>query len=699
MNQFILEGLNPEQREAVLASEGPLLILAGAGSGKTRVITSKIAYLIAELGMDPSAILAVTFTNKAAGEMRERAARMEPRAAEVMIRTFHSFGCWFLRRNGRSIGLDSSFTIYDDDDQVSLLQGVFPERRRHELAWLAGAISRAKERSLSPEDPACAALGPDFPEAYARYQERLRRSGNVDFGDLIALPLRILREFPEIRERISRRFRAILVDEYQDSNSAQYELLRLLYAPDAHLCAVGDDDQSIYRFRGAEIRNILDFPEAFPGTRVVRLVRNYRSTAPILRAAQAVVERNQGRMGKELVAVRGEGKPPVLTLLQDQDEEARWVCRLAESRRKAGGSYSDLAVLFRTNAQSLPFETALTNRGIPFRVVGSLKFYEREEVKDALALLCLAANPRDEVAFKRVANKPARGLGQASLARVMELAERQDRSLPDALRLCRPELPAKAAKGAGEFLGLLDSLEAALEAGGSEKGLYDFAQRAMAESGLLELYREQDRAAGTQRSANLEELANAASLYPGGREGLGAFLEAIALDRSRQEGGEEPGPEGAVTLITMHNTKGLEFKVVAVTGLEQGLFPREDDGPEDLEEQRRLFYVAITRAMDELYLSCCAARRMRGRLEFMRPSSFLYELPPDLTAALPRRAPAGDPDWPVGQAVFHEEYGPGSVVQSRMDPQGLCAVTVRFHSGLVLRFVPRYDRRLERVSD
>ncbi len=695
-----LQALNPEQREAVLHSEGPLLILAGAGSGKTRVITSKIAYLVSELGMPPEAILAVTFTNKAAAEMRERAAKLDPRAADVMIRTFHSFGCWFLRRYGSRLGIDSSFTIYDEDDQAALLQGAFPDWRRTDAAQAVKSISRAKDRLILPGDPACAALGADFPDVYAKYEERLRRTGNVDFGDLIALPIRVLREFPDIADRIRSRFRAILVDEYQDSNAAQYELLKLLYGEGAHLCVVGDDDQSIYRFRGAEVRNILGFPDAFPGTAVVRLVRNYRSTAHILRAAHSVVSKNKGRMGKELVAVREGGKKPELALLPGQDEEALYCCKVAEKRVRSGGAWSDVAVLYRTNAQSLAFETAMTNRGIPFRVVGSLKFYEREEIKDALALLCLLANDRDEVSFKRVANKPARGLGEASLSKVMALADRDGCAMSEALRLAGPALPAKASKGVKEFLSLLSSFGKALDGPftTAEGGLYDFVHRVIEESGILDLHRSEDEIAGTQRAANLEELANAASLYPPGREGLLAFLEAIALDRSRQEDGENAGPSGAVTLITMHNTKGLEFPVVLVTGLEQGLFPRDDDDEDDLEEQRRLFYVAITRAMDELHFTACSSRRLRGRMEFMRPSSFLYELPEDLVAALPRRAPPADAQWPVGQEVFHEEYGGGVVTQSRSGLDGLCAVTVRFQSGLTLRFVPRYDRKLERVS-
>jgi DNA helicase II / ATP-dependent DNA helicase PcrA len=695
VNSSILEGLNEEQAQAVRYSDGPLLILAGAGSGKTRVITSKIAWLLSEIGAPPESILAVTFTNKAATEMRSRAAKLDGRAERAMIRTFHSFGCWFLRRNAHILDLDGNFTIYDEDDQLVLLQAIYPERTRSSLSPYVSAISRAKDFLVGPDDPEAHdfSFDPEFPSLYGKYEERLRKTGNVDFGDLISLPIKALKTDEAVRARTIQRFRYILVDEYQDSNAAQFELLKLMYPEGGHLCVVGDDDQSIYRFRGAEVKNILTFSDSFPGTRIVRLERNYRSTGPILAAAHAVVSRNAGRLGKELKAIRPGGSVPGLYGFDTQEDEAQWCAKRAKERVKSGGKWADSAILYRTNAQSLVFETVMTRMGIPFRVVGSLKFYEREEIKDALAFLCFLANKRDEVSFRRVINKPTRGIGDSSQAIILDRGLGGFRDLTEAGRAAMPELPKKAAKGLAEFLSLIDSLETDLDLG--EKPLYDFVQRVIQETGLVQHHRSQDEIGGTQRAANLEELANAASLYPPGRDGLSAFLEAIALDRSRQDA---QAAEDAVTLITMHNTKGLEFPYVIVTGLEQGLFPRANDDEEDIEEQRRLFYVAITRAMDELDVTYCAARRIRGRIEMMEPSMFLFELPEEMRGGLSKRSADEGEEWKQGQGVYHEEYGNGVVFQSKRAPDGLSLVFVRFESGLSLKFIPKYDRKLEKVS-
>ncbi|MDL2230009.1 ATP-dependent helicase, partial [Treponema sp. OttesenSCG-928-L16] len=397
-----LEILNSEQRRAVLHSGSPLLILAGAGSGKTRVITTKIAYLIREAGFAPESILAVTFTNKAAREMAERAQLIESRAANAMLRTFHSFGAWFLRRNGAQLGLNSKFTIYDDDDTVALLSSIAEDTPRAELKRTAHLIARAKDYFLSPGDAELEIIDhrPEFRAIYTRYEQRLEQIGNVDFGDLIKKPVEILRSVPEVARRFHDRFKVIMVDEYQDSNVAQFALLKELAAPETYVCVVGDDDQSIYRFRGAEVRNILEFPERFPGTEIIRLEQNYRSTSPILDVASSVVDHNEGRLGKKLRAVRGTGKTPVLAYLPNQDQELEFCAELIEKSLGSASPgekarYSDWAILYRMNAQSLGFETEFLRRRIPYRVVGSLKFYEREEVKDALALLSFMVNPRD----------------------------------------------------------------------------------------------------------------------------------------------------------------------------------------------------------------------------------------------------------------------------------------------------------------
>jgi len=789
-----LRDLNPEQLQAVRHEGGPLLILAGAGSGKTRVITTKIAYLVREKGIAPESILAVTFTNKAAREMRDRAASIEPACSRSVIRTFHSFGAWFLRRNARVLsgralsaqgpmaGIDPNFVIYDDDDQTTLLHGALPQYSRSDCSRFVKAISKAKDYCLEPDSPELGTIfsDPEERRIYAIYEQRLRATGNVDFGDLIRLPAKILRDDEAVRNRTRQRFRVILVDEYQDSNVAQFELLRLLAGGDrsggdepsdaslgpygsarpAYLCVVGDDDQSIYRFRGAEIQNILSFPQRFPGTAIVRLERNYRSYQNILDLAGNVVSHNAGRLGKELRAERGEGKKPKLALLEDEDEETSYCAKICQARKKAGGHYGDVAILYRTNAQSLSFEKDFPRRGIPYRLVGALRFYEREEVKDILAYLAILLNGRDEVAFKRVVNKPSRGVGDTSVDAVLAAAGGYSGDLIEAASGEAESLRGRAKTGIRDFAAMVKEFRGLLKeepAGGyapkdesdsdgalpqrppaapakSKKkasggaSLAETVERIVKGSGLLEYHRGQDEVAGTQKAANLDELVNAASLYPNSLGGLTDFLETIELDRTLSSGEETAD---AVTLITMHNTKGLEFPVVIVTGLEQGLFPREDDQGEELEEQRRLFYVAITRAKDELYLSACHYRRIHGRLFETLPSRFLTEIDSELITAersagasnsaaarrgysggypsgygprgpragAPGEGPAsskyGDSPWRAGQAVYHEDYGSGVITQVKPTPNSGPLVIVRFETGKMAQFFTKFTTKLE----
>ncbi|MDR2159264.1 MAG: ATP-dependent helicase [Treponema sp.] len=749
-----LEILNPEQREAVLHTGNPLLILAGAGSGKTRVITTKIAWLVREQGVDPRSILAVTFTNKAAREMAERARLIDSRAGDAMLRTFHSFGAWFLRRNGRFGGLEPGFVIYDDDDAVSLLSGLMENVSRAEVRQTAHRISRAKDFFLSPEDPELDLIDyrKSFRRIYAWYEERMAQIGNVDFGDLIKKPVEILRQEPDLAARMRDRFRVILVDEYQDANVAQFELLKILCGEGTYVCVVGDDDQSIYRFRGAEVRNILEFPNRFPGTEIIRLERNYRSTLPILRAASSVVSHNKGRLGKTLRAERGEGKLPVLAFLPDQDEETLFCARLIENSVKgneASAVWPDWAVLYRTNAQSLGFETEFLRRGIPYRVVGSLKFYEREEIKDALALLSFLVNPRDEVAFRRVVNKPSRGVGPATVNRIVEAAgaflavegaasageDDPGGSVPAgdlraAAKRMVPEFSARARSGIESFLTMIEEGRALLApepagtAGPENRktqkkqdalvagvGLSVLVVKMIQDSGIGDYHQSHDEISGNQRLSNLQELANAASLYESSAGGLLEFLEHIELDRSLEDGSETK-ESGAVTLITFHNTKGLEFRRVIMTGIEQGVFPREDKKDEELEEERRLFYVGATRAMDELYLTSCANRRMYGRTVSSEPSVFLREIEKDglriigkapwgFTASerSPQR-PAGDGgdrpgsegdrNWRRGDRLYHDDYGYGAVVEVRDSEEGP-VVRARFETGKDIRFLGRHQ--------
>lgn len=627
--QKYLSLLNPEQKQAVEHEGSPLLILAGAGSGKTRVITTKIAWLISQKGVDPRSILAVTFTKKAANEMRERAQAMEPSAEESQIKTFHSFGAYFLRRYAEAAGVDKNFTVYDDDDMVTLIQKSTPGLKKSEAASYARSIALAKDYCLPPDSLRLGEISsePYFPDVYAAYQKRLRSTGNVDFGDLIMLPVQVLAENENIARQMHYRYRVIMVDEYQDSNVAQFLLLKALSGVDqesgTYVCVVGDDDQSIYKFRGAEVQNILNFQKEFPGTQLIRLERNYRSTSSILNAANCVIKNNSDRLGKTLVAERGDGKEPDLIFLPNQDDEAAFCAELIKKQVKKGGTYSDWAILYRTNAQSLGFESEFLHKKIPYQVVGTLKFYEREEIKDLLAFLALCANPKDEIAFRRIVNKPTRGLGPTTQDKIIDAAKAQSQDLIKASKDLAATLSKKAREGIENFCKLFDSLSQKLSDGKAEEKLGFFVEEIMQKSGLEEYHAADDEISGTQRVANMQELANNASLYPLNMDGLLEFLDSIELDRTLAS--QEDQGLDRVTLITLHNTKGLEFKRVIITGLEQGIFPRGDKSAAELEEERRLFYVGITRAQDELYITSCATRRMYGRTEFMQPSVFLQE--------------------------------------------------------------------------
>ncbi|MBO4858170.1 MAG: UvrD-helicase domain-containing protein, partial [Treponema sp.] len=619
------------QLAAVTHEGNPLLILAGAGSGKTRVITTKIAYLINQKNVNPYSILSVTFTKKAADEMRTRAVAMDERAAYSQIRTFHSFGSWFLRKYAEEAGVVPSFTVYDDDDMAILVKKAVPALSKKEAQAAAREISLAKDYCLLPGDD-LTFIGSQFDlnDIYTRYENRLRSTGNVDFGDLIMLPVRVMQSNPVAAQAIHDRFKVIMVDEYQDSNIAQYKLLQTVSGAaegnDSYVCVVGDDDQSIYHFRGAEVQNILSFPEKFKGTDIIRLEKNYRSTTHILKAASLVVSNNQDRLGKNLIATRGDGGMPVLAFVGDQNEEASFCSSLIEKAVEAGGKYSDWAILYRTNAQSLGFEKDFLHKRIPYVVVGSLKFYEREEIKDTLAYLALCANSKDEIAFRRIVNKPVRGIGDKTQDKIHEYAVQNNLTMIESLEKLLPELSKKAREGADAFLKLYEKFTAffGAEEQSDGKKLSDFIKLVVMDSGLYDYHKAGDEIEGTQRTYNLQELENSALSYSCSLEGLIAFLDAINLDRSLELQNEEKAND-AVTLITLHNTKGLEYNRVIITGLEEGVFPRGDKAGADLEEERRLFYVGITRARNELYVTSAAQRVMYGALQFMRPSPFLNE--------------------------------------------------------------------------
>lgn len=728
-----LSVLNKEQREAVEHEGSPLLILAGAGSGKTRVITTKIAYMISELGINPASILAVTFTKKAAEEMKERAINLEPCAQKSHIRTFHSFGAWFLRlcAEDSGIGIQNNFTVYDDDNVCSLISNAIPSLTKKAASHYAKKIALAKDYCLLPGDLELSRIcdEPLFPEVYEKYQQRLRKTGNVDFGDLILLPYLILKENDLIRKSFHARYKVILVDEYQDSNVAQFKLLQELSGVNensgTYVCVVGDDDQSIYKFRGAEIQNILNFKDEFPGTKIIRLETNYRSTSEILNCAGNVVKNNSGRLGKELVSARGKGKKPALVFLPSQDDETEFCYSLIEQAYEHGIPYSDWAILYRTNAQSLGFETEFLHKKIPYEVVGSLKFYEREEIKDIISWLSFIVNQRDEISFRRIVNKPVRGIGNTTQDKIIEASD--GNSILNGVESLK--LSKKAKEGFDFFKSLVEKFsaelpnvpvtsEAALLAGqainennivsADEKKLSEFVEKVVKESGLEEFHKDQDEEIGTQKIENLQELVNSAVLYPCTKQGLLDFLDHINLDRTLKTESEEENQKDKVTLITLHNTKGLEFKRVIITGMESGIFPREGKTESELEEERRLFYVGITRAKDELYFTSCGVRRLFGRTNFMIPSPFLAELgneirilgqkPDSFSASRTEKNPL-EKKYCMGACVFHDDYGHGQIIRSSYSDEGEYVVTVSFETGGIKKFLPKYQKNSLLVED
>jgi DNA helicase-2/ATP-dependent DNA helicase PcrA len=728
--------LNPAQHEAVEHASGPLLVIAGAGSGKTRVLTSRIARLL-ERGVRPEAILAFTFTNRAAREMRERIEReVGEAAARLWVGTFHATAVRLLRREAAALDRPRDFAIYDREDQESVLKEILKRRQLPEAAYRLGAvlgrISDAKNALVTPAEAARAAVSPyekAIAECYADYATALRGAGAYDFDDLIAESVRLLTTRPEIGERYARRFEHVLVDEYQDTNHAQFRLVQALSHVHRNLFVVGDDDQSIYGWRGADLSNVLEFETAFPGASVVRLEQNYRSTGNILAAANAVIAHNPSRKGKTLWCDREAGAPLHFVLAADDVDEARRIRAYLESRVARGGRFDEAAVLYRTNAQSRALETELRQRAIHYELVGGIAFYQRREVKDVLAYLRAAVNPADAVSFWRIWNTPRRGLGAALRAQVETRAAHAGVPPESALRALAAEraLPRGAAAGADELLALLDEIRE--RAAGAPDAL---VLHVLERSRYLTALEADDAEGFDERRANLEELV-AAAAQSGAREGatLADFLaeSALTTDADRLVEGAD-----RVLLLTAHNAKGLEFDVVIVAGLEEGLFPHGSslDDPAELEEERRLFYVALTRARDEVLLTAAAFRRRFDGARGGSVSRFVDEIPAEVLtrdegpARAPRRderhatwrgtwhrggdevadaASDGASAWSaapfrgttrsraVGREVYHESFGRGVVVEA--DGEGADArYTVRFGTTLkrVLgRFLSRGD--------
>jgi DNA helicase-2/ATP-dependent DNA helicase PcrA len=626
-----LRGLNPPQREAVLTAEGPVLVLAGAGTGKTAALTARLAHLVYTRRAWPSEILAVTFTNKAAREMRERIGRMVGDAVEGMpwLGTFHSIAARMLRRHAELVGLQSNFTILDTDDQLRLLKQLIAASDLDEKRWparsLAGLIDKWKNRGWTPADIDAGeselfANGRGA-ELYAQYQARLKAVNACDFGDLLLHMLVILKTHRDVLEQYQNRFRYILVDEYQDTNASQYLWLRLLAQQRKNICCVGDDDQSIYSWRGAEVANILRFEKDFPGAVIIRLEQNYRSTPHILGAASGLIAANTGRLGKTLWTEAGEGEKVRVLGVWDGPEEARRVGELIEDHRRAGGSHDDCAILVRAQHQTREFEDRFIAIGVPYRIIGGFRFYERAEIRDALAYLRVVNQPADDLAFERIVNTPKRGLGDKALARVHSLARAQGvpLTLAAARILDTDEITPQARRALGNLLAQIArwrDLSAQLPHP-------ELARQLLDESGYTAMWQADRSAEAAGRLENLTELVRAMEEY----ETLGAFLEHVSLVMDN----EERGGGAQVTIMTIHAAKGLEFDTVFLAGWEEGLFPSQrsldEGGNASLEEERRLAYVAITRARRKCFILHAANRRIYGQWTSSIPSRFVSELP------------------------------------------------------------------------
>ena len=634
----LLQGLNQAQREAVLHVTGPLLVLAGAGSGKTRVLTTRLARLIDHDGVDPSRILAVTFTNKAAGEMKHRIGALLGRAPIGMwVGTFHAIGARMLRAAPHLVGRTPSFTIYDQDDAQAIVKRIM---ERHKLntkqftpRGVHAAISDAKNALVMPEEYANLAMDPfarAIAKVYPDYGVDLRNANAVDFDDLLLLPVQLLARNPRELEKYQRRFQYVLVDEYQDTNKAQYQLVKQLAGGHGNLCVVGDDDQSIYGWRGADIRNILDFKKDFTDAHVVRLEDNYRSTPEVLDLANVVISANTGRMGKTLRPTRGSGERVTAARCLDERDEAEYVVeRITERRTQAGGGLRDFAIVYRTNAQSRALEEALRKRTVPYRLVGSVRFYDRREVRDLMSYLKLIANPADDEAFRRAVAVPKRGLGDTTIEQ-LSLAAR-DGGVPMLVAALRPDLLGTIRPTARAALGEFAQLIASFRESAREAGV-DELLRQVVEGIRYDEYLKAEGPEGADRLNNVRELITGAAELVSDEEGevgltpLDHFLQKAMLVAEL----DKLGPDAdAVTMMTLHNAKGLEFPVVFITGLEDGLFPlaKAFDDPAMLEEERRLFYVGITRAERKLFLTHAEERRRNGEFMASKASSFLQAIP------------------------------------------------------------------------
>lgn len=729
---FDVATLNPEQREAVEHPGGPLMVFAGAGSGKTRVITCRIARLIAE-GCPPGRILAVTFTNKAAREMKERIAEMAgPQASSLWMGTFHSVCARLLRIDGHSIGLDSNFVIYDDSDQVSLVKEILKQRGYDDKSvqprGVLNEISRAKERLVGPEKYATTAAG--FFEGivstvYKEYNAALARANALDFDDILMKAVRMMEQAPDVREKYQERFLHVLIDEYQDVNFAQYQLADILSAKHRNITIVGDDDQSIYAWRGADVSLMMRFSSDHPDAKVVTLSQNYRSTKKILDAAYHVIRHNRGRADKRLWTDNDAGSPVTVSEAGTEQDEAMQIAdHIQRAVRTGSRRHGAFAVLYRTNAQSRVLEESFLTMRIPHLLIGGQRFYERKEIKDAVAYLRLALNPLDDVSLRRVLNVPTRGIGQTTLKNFEAWAQARTASLWQALSdtALQQELTKKTLSGVRSFIGVIEDAAELAKAGPVTPVL----KHVLDKSGYLDELRAQRDDESVSRLENLQEMVNTTASYDATTEepSLGGFLENVALISDADtlvESGD------AVTLMTLHTSKGLEFPVVFLVGLEEGVFPhsRSLGSDMELEEERRLAYVGMTRAREELHMTHATRRSLYGQPSFNRRSRFLDDIPDDVTESLfggrpapsnglpvvrqmrsgdyavvePRTEkpkPAWTPPFTVGQKVQHRKFGVGVVVACgplRNDAE----VTVAFPGAVGVKKMVQSLAKLEAV--
>jgi ATP-dependent DNA helicase UvrD/PcrA len=735
----LLTGLNEPQREAVLFGEGPLLIVAGAGSGKTAVLTRRIALLIKERKVSPFAILGITFTNKAADEVRARVeALVGPGARQMWLGTFHSVCARALRRDAPLAGYKSSFTIYDAADSQRLIQYVMRDldvdSKRFKPAQTHHAISRAKDELIDAgryAERASNWIERQVAAIYIEYQKRLKQASAMDFDDLLMVMVQVLREHPEILQHYRQRWSHILVDEFQDTNGVQFELVRLLGAPGGNVCVVGDMDQSVYAFRGADYRNLARFEEAFPSARVVTLEQNYRSTGNILSTANALIENNRARKPKNLWTDSHAGEPVTEYRAENEHDEAAYIAtEIARLRESDGYRYKDAAIFYRTNAQSRVIEEVFTRFGIPYRIVGGLRFYERKEIKDMLAYLKVLTNPADAVSLRRIINTPRRGVGDRTVADLAAYAAVSGISLFEAVESAAdlPTLSRRSLSALADFVHLIDelqkfksggsggvaapraeqphSLEAAIPPRSNESpGLRSLIEITWERSGYMAELSTERTIEALGRVENLKELAGVAAEFeehfPDGT--LDDFLSQISLVSEQDEYDEE---ESTVTLMTLHNAKGLEFPIVFIVGMEDGVFPhmRSLGEPAELEEERRLAYVGITRAKERIYLTYAWSRSLWGGSNYNPPSRFLKEIPRELVQVVgddqaglfadsPRypdmdRAALG---WKVGQEVTHDRWGSG-VITSMSGMGERAEATVWFadqgEKRLVLAYAP-----------